>query len=408
MPTAATSVQLKPLHHRGQDCIALYFPYEKSLIALVKGLEGARWSKTNGCWYLPGDRAKVKVIIQHFKGQAWVDATALYGGKEPELASPSQPSRAPNNNKSRPKKEKDPRKQKIRWTAVQKEAMIAYANKLKIRRYSDNTFKTYGGLFKDFLAYHSQYQPTEITSEQINTYILKIVEQNEYSLSTQNQIVNAIKFYYEQVLQWEKSYYWIDRPKKESRLPKVLSEKEIMLMLKATSNLKHQSIITVLYSSGIRLGELLQLRVEDVVFEKSVIFVRGGKGKKDRTTILAEHTSRLLQRYMATYHPRYWLFEGLKGNYSARSVGNIISKAAQHAAINKRVTAHMLRHSFATHLMEQGVDTRYIQILLGHKSPKTTAIYAHVSTKSLRNIKSPMDAIMEDKMLNNNNLKKAP
>jgi site-specific recombinase XerD len=194
----------------------------------------------------------------------------------------------------------------------------------------------------------------------------------------------------------ERKYYEIDRPRKEKKLPKVLSEKEVLDILNATTNIKHKSILATLYSSGLRIGELLNLRIADISYDKSLIFVRGGKGNKDRTTILSDSIAIVLKQYINQYHPKYWLFEGIAHKqYSAGSIRQLLKRAAKNAGILQNVTPHMLRHSFATHLLEQGVDIRYIQTLLGHNSPKTTAIYAFVSDKSLRKIKSPLDSYLE-------------
>lgn len=178
-------------------------------------------------------------------------------------------------------------------------------------------------------------------------------------------------------------------------------------MIQFTDNLKHKLIICLLYSSGLRKGELLSLRKEDILLDKSLIFVRGGKGKKDRTTVLSDHLKQLLKIYLQEYKPNYWLIEGVGRNkYSPSSVGRVISKAAQNAKIERVVTAHMLRHSFATHLLEQGLDLRYIQQLLGHGSSKTTEIYTHVSSKSLAKIKSPLDTFLKDKNIDFKQLRK--
>ncbi|GIV35035.1 MAG: tyrosine recombinase [Chitinophagales bacterium] len=281
----------------------------------------------------------------------------------------------------------------------------AYVEKLKYMRYSPNTVKTYVSLFANFMKYFSACDLDKITEAQIRNYQLYLVDKRKVSASTQNQAINAIKFYYEKVLGQQSKEYWIDRPRKARELPKVLSENEVLAMLKATTNLKHKSIIAVLYSAGLRRGELLNLRKEDIFFDKNIIFVRGGKGKKDRITLLSANTAKVLKRYLEMDKPKKLLFEGPGGTpYSPTSVGNIIKEAARKAGIQKRVTAHMLRHSFATHLLEQGVDVLYIQHLLGHYSPKTTAIYAQVSNKSLRKIISPLDAILGGKNLKTNRL----
>jgi integrase/recombinase XerD len=165
-------------------------------------------------------------------------------------------------------------------------------------------------------------------------------------------------------------------------------------MLAVAGNIKHQVIIGLLYSAGLRRSELVYLRKSDILEDKELIFVRGGKGKKDRTTILAESMRDRLQRYYRLWNPNYWVLEGpRRRQYSATSILKVVKKAGQMAGIARNVTPHMLRHSFATHLLEQGVDLRYIQQLLGHGSSVTTEIYTYVSNRALANIKSPLDQL---------------
>jgi integrase/recombinase XerD len=215
----------------------------------------------------------------------------------------------------------------------------------------------------------------------------------------------SIKFYYEKVLGLEKKKYWIPRPRKETKLPVVASEEEVLRLLVASDNLKHQCIMGMLYSSGLRRGELVDLQLKDINFDRRQVFVRAGKGKKDRTTILSDRMVIALVKYLDVYKPDKWLFEGQDGlQYSGQSIGNLVRKAAVKAGIKTKMAPHVLRHSFATHLMDKGTDIRYIQELLGHKSLETTAIYAHVSTRDLSKIKSPLDAIFDDKKLKNKRL----
>ena len=246
-----------------------------------------------------------------------------------------------------------------------------------------------------------------LTKEDIQEYILYLKEKRSYSSSSQNQAVNAIKFYYEKVKGQQRETYWIERPRKETKLPKVISEEEVVRMLQGIDNLKHLAIVSLLYSSGLRRSELLNLKKGDINVARKQILVEGGKGKKDRITILSETALEVLKKYVIEYKPTHFLFEGKPGNkYSSTSVAKIVQQAAEKAQTPMKVTPHILRHSFATHLMDQGIETRYIQILLGHESLNTTAIYAHVSTKSLNSISSPLDRLNNHNQLNINNLNK--
>ncbi len=251
---------------------------------------------------------------------------------------------------------------------------------------------------RDFVVMFRKQKLSEVSKEQINSYILWLIRKKNISESQQNQRINAIKFYYEKVLEKPKQYYAIERPRKTKQLPKVLSENEILSILKATQNIKHKAILGTIYSAGLRRSELVNLRIQDVQFDKNMLFIRAAKGKKDRTSLLSSSLSVVLHKYMQQCKPNYWLFEGVnRSKYSASSIARILHSSSQKAGIQKRVTPHMLRHSFATHLLEQGVDIRYIQTILGHESSKTTEIYTHVSTKSLAKIKSPLDKITETK-----------
>ena len=378
-----STVQLKTLDHRGAERMALIFPKEASLIQGAKGL-GARWSQTHGCWYLDNTYGVHKKVIAAFKGKAWVDASALFGGKKPKLKVSSEA-----DGKTHPF---EPSKQERKVPEQKKELPQAYALTLKRRRYSPNTVKTYTALFRDFIHYYKQIEPEEITEKQIQDYQNHLVSERKVSHSTQNQAINAIKFYFEQVLGMKKKQYWIERPRKEKRLPTVLSKAEVKRVLKAPINVKHQCMLALIYSAGLRSGELLKLKVADIDSERMMIHIKGGKGKKDRMTVLSNKVLPLLRTYYKKYQPKNWLFEGVNGgSYTASSLRRVLKNAALKAGIKKEIRLHDLRHSFATHLLESGTDLRYIQTLLGHSSSKTTEIYTHVSERSMGLIISPLD-----------------
>jgi integrase/recombinase XerD len=271
-----------------------------------------------------------------------------------------------------------------------------YIALLETKRYSLSTAKTYTFLFSEFMAFYKDRDLLEINEPDIKRYLHEIVKKG-MSASHQNQVINAIKFYYEQVMDMPQRFYEIDRPIKERKLPFVLSEHEVTSMIATTDNLKHKAIIVTIYSSGLRLSELLNLKITDIQSDRKMLLIRNGKGKKDRTTVLSEKTLELLRRYYRAYRPKIFLFESPDGGqYSSKSVHNIIKQSLRRAGIKKPASAHTLRHSFATHLLENGTDLRYIQVLLGHSSPKTTEIYAHVSTKFMKSIKSPVDNLKVD------------
>ena len=388
-------ITLRPLFHNEKDCIGIYFPYNQTLIKEVKAINGVKWSQSNQCWYIINTPENFKHLLAHFKGKAWLDIRALQSEhKSVKFISTKQKHQA-----KTPKKEVQKKIEEV-------EIPYSYKALLERQRYSPNTIKTYCSLFEQFLRFYPNKHPNDITEDDIRTYQDYLVKKRKVSISTQNQAINAIKFYYEKVKGGERKTYYIERPKRGKTLPNILSENEVLRILKSTTNLKHKSIIACLYSSGLRIGELLNLRISDVSFDKNIIFVRGGKGNKDRTTILSHNLKFVLKKYISIYKPNYWLFEGpSRKKYSRSSVNQSIKKSAKAAGITQRVSSHTFRHSFATHLLEKGVDLRYIQTLLGHSSSKTTEIYTYVSNKSIAKIKSPLDEILEDKNVNNNKLK---
>lgn len=267
-----------------------------------------------------------------------------------------------------------------------------YLETLQQRKYSQNTINAYTSYFFDFLDYFEHRNPSDITKEEINSYILELIREKDISSSQRNQRINAIKFYYEKILGRDKEYYEIKRPRKEKRLPTVLSKEEVNSLFDVTTNLKHKCILMTIYSGGLRRNELINLRTEDIDSKRKLIKIRGSKGNKDRYTILSEKLLTLLREYYRQYRPVEWLFEGNSGGrYSGTSIEKIFRKAASKAGIRKYVTPHSLRHSFATHLLEQGISLRYIQEILGHSSSKTTEIYTHVATNEIGQIKNPLD-----------------
>ena len=263
-----------------------------------------------------------------------------------------------------------------------------YLQKLELKKYSNNTVKCYVTCFEDFINYYSEKDVNSLNENDILHYLQKLVQEKR-SNSYINQAINSIKFYYELVLGMPNRFYTVDRPRKEFKLPKVLSKKDIVSIINHTNNIKHRCIIALLYSSGLRRSELLNLKLSDIDSKRMLIRVEQSKGNKDRYTVLNKSVLNDLRIYYRAYKPKIYLFEGVKAGmkYSSSSVLKIVVSAASKATIKKRVTPHILRHSFATHLLENGVDIRYIQQLLGHSSTKTTEIYTHVATNSFADIK---------------------
>ncbi len=267
-------------------------------------------------------------------------------------------------------------------------------DQLKMKRYSNSTIRTYTSMFEEFINHYPQISPEEITEKEIIAFLRYLVEERQVSTSYQNQSINAIKYYYEQVLGGRRKFYFIERPVKERKLPVVLSEQEVARIFASVENLKHKCLLMLIYSAGLRISEALHLKTKDIDSKRMQVTVRNAKGKKDRVSLLSKSILPLLRGYYQLYEPKEYLFEGAEGGkYSARSAQNILKRACEKAKIQKKATLHTLRHSFATHLLEKGTDLRYIQVLLGHGSSRTTEIYTHVSTKALKDIQSPLDSL---------------
>ncbi|TAE35219.1 MAG: recombinase XerD [Runella slithyformis] len=263
-----------------------------------------------------------------------------------------------------------------------------YRMKLIELRYSEKTLKAYAPLFEEFINYYPTHDIKTIDEPMIIRFLRFLVTERRVSSNYQNQAINAIKFYYERVLGGQRKFYFIDRPIKEKTLPVVLSTEEVTLILKTIKNLKHKAILMTIYSAGLRISEAINLKIKDIDSNRMQIRVQQSKGKKDRYTLLSQKTLDILRLYFKAYKPQEWLFEGQTPGepYAVRSIQHIFEAAVTKAGIKKNVSVHTLRHSFATHLLENGTDLRYIQSLLGHENSKTTEIYTHITTKGFDQI----------------------
>ncbi len=272
------------------------------------------------------------------------------------------------------------------------EIINRFIRQLEIENYSTQTVKNYTSAINGFLAYLESVKTDKVDDNQIKDYLHLCAKEKKYSFSSMKHVIASIRYLYAKVL---------DKPipgalnielRKPQKLPLVLSKEEIKRLIKAKSNLKHKAMLLLLYSAGLCLGELLNLKLEDIDSSAMKIRVRQGKGKKDRYVMLSQNALNLLREYYKAYHPKIYVFEGQSGGmYSPKSVQSVFKSALKKAGIRKKATVHTLRHSFATHLLDEGTDIRYIQELLGHKRLETTQIYTHVSSYSINKITSPAD-----------------
>ncbi len=271
---------------------------------------------------------------------------------------------------------------------------------MRIRNYSHKTIKAYLSCLRLFVHYFHPKHPREISEKEIRCFLLYLLEERKFEASSVNQVFNALRLLYVDLYGMSFKIGSIPRPRKEKKLPDILSQNEVLRIFRVVGNMKHKVMLMLAYAGGLRVGELVSLKVEDIDPARMMIHIRCGKGKKDRYTILSKNVLTVLKAYSVKYGigETGWLFRGENPTYhlSARSIQNVFRNAAEKAGINKPVSMHSLRHSFATDLLEHGTDLRYIQELLGHASTKTTEIYTHVCERTIGKIKSPLDSLVEE------------
>ncbi|HXG37195.1 MAG TPA: site-specific tyrosine recombinase/integron integrase [Bacteroidota bacterium] len=267
------------------------------------------------------------------------------------------------------------------------------AEELRLRNYSPKTIKAYKSTIRALAKHFAPRHPRELSEEDIREYLLYLLQKKRYAASTVNQVINALRFLYVDLYGKPFVLGEIPRPKKSRNLPKVLSETEVRAILDSTSNLKHKALLMLVYSAGLRVGEVVRIKLEDIDSTRMLIHIRKAKGLKDRYVQLSETVLSTLREYWRHARPREWLFpgQGDQGFLSERTAEEVFKQATTRAGIRKPVSIHSLRHSYATHLLEAGVDIRYIQEILGHSNLKTTEIYTHVSKKQIAKVVNPLD-----------------
>jgi site-specific recombinase XerD len=368
------TLELVPLWHRDIFCIAIRGKFGSQANQIIRNFPNRLYSKTHGCWYVKHSPANLDLLFQCLSGVTSVAVPVAFDEHKQTVPVPTR-----------------------KMTPLPN----GYSECLIRMRYSESTRITYENQMRLFVEFIQPQSIYEITKETVDRYMGYLVETRKVSVSTQNTVINAIKFYLEQVNKGERTFYYVDRPIKEKLLPSVLSEGEMHKMLGCAQNTKHRCMMFMLYSAGLRISELLNLKWQDIDEDRKVIYIRGGKGRKDRITLLSKLALDYLRHYQTLYHPKEWLFEGPDGGqYSPRSVNQFIHKYSRNAGISKRVSAHTLRHSFATHLLERGTDLRYIQTLLGHESSLTTERYTHVTKRGFEKLVSPLDYLEKGLTLN--------
>jgi site-specific recombinase XerD len=443
------SIKIIPIDHKGYSVYKLEFVYDKDLNSQIRTISDARWSNSMKSWYIPvsseksfQELMKLENVVFDFEDISNTEAIKNASGAYLRITRESS---------KRIRLEFRFNSELIRlirsfphyyyhseskyWSVPHDEQILIslkefcktndfnleyidewanremvprttmpdylkincpdnFINKLKILRYSENTIRNYSSAIKEFIYFLNGKELGQVETSDIEKYLLYLVEKRKISVSYHNVSLGAIKFLFEQVLDKHSVAEGIKRPRSEKTLPEVLSEDEVGRLFESITNFKHKCIILTIYSAGLRLSEVVNLKVKDVDSKRMKIFIKGGKGRKDRYTVLSSELLKKLRQYYKLEKPVIWLFEGATGGqYSTISVQSIMRDAVMKAGIKKHATVHTLRHSFATHLMESGTDIRYIQNLLGHSSIRTTQIYTHITTCGLEQIRSPLDNI---------------
>ncbi len=359
---------LEQKKHRNASKLIIKFAYDDDLIAIVRKINGAAWSKTLQAWHVPNTKENYATVLDTFKGITTVNTSKI--------------------SKIIPFKRDLTKEQKI--------LLNNFYLYLKGKRYSKSTIDTYTFFIADFINFHTKTPLQELTNRHVELFIETVFIERNYAVSSQRQFISALKVFIVFYPHTKINELSLERPKKSKKLPNVLSQEEVLEIIRCTQNLKHRAIIALLYSCGLRISELINLKLIDFHIERKQLVVKSGKGRKDRYVSLADSFLPLLSNYYYSYKPKVYFVEGQKGGkYSPEAVRQFLRKSCAKAGIKKPVSPHTLRHSYATHLLENGVDIRYIQSLLGHARPETTMIYTHVKRKDLMEIQNPLDIALQ-------------
>jgi len=369
MSTVFPTVILNRTFHRNREILSISFKKDAFISEKITSILLANWSQTRKFWYVNYSTSNEKLVTKILGEFAKIDTSKIRLQEE---------------------------KQRYNMTDVAlPEAEIDKINRFKkwleTKRYSTATVTVYCSMIVYFCKYLIKRNCTELAPIIVSRFNYEFIVEPKKSVSYQNQAINAVKLFFE-YSGIPVEIGEIERPKSEKKLPVVLSMEEVRRLIDSACNLRHKTLLSLIYSGGFRLGEALNLKLEDIDSDRMLIHIKNAKGKKDRYTLLSKRALLIMREYYRVYTPKIYLFEGSNGGpYSSRAVQNVVKIAALRAGIAKSITPHSLRHSFATHLLENGTDLRYIQNLLGHNSPKTTMIYTHVSDLAVQKILNPFD-----------------
>ena len=378
--TTRPNITLKKDLHRNQNVIRIEFAYNIQLIDVLRTNTTATWSRTMKCWYIPEKDFNLGRFFNALKPVAYIDYSGMKNQPHPQPAISQR-------------KKYNANLLKKRIPIETRDKIDAFKAWLEQGRYGENTIKTYIHHLGIFFGYYSDRNPIDITTKDITAFNSEFIMKNNLSTTFQNQTVSALKKFYNWDSNKKIEIGRIERPRKSRPLPKVIPLDTVKEMLASISNPKHKLALSTIYGLGLRRSELLNLKLTAIDFRRQAVTIYNAKGKKDRVLPLPDKLEKMMTAYISQKQPQTWLIESTqKGKpYSATSLQNIFEKYMNGVKENHNFTLHCLRHSIATHLLEAGTDLRYIQELLGHKSSRTTEIYTHVSMKSLKNIKNPLN-----------------
>ncbi|MCA0931266.1 site-specific integrase [Lutimonas saemankumensis] len=398
-PSKSKKIMRKPVHFfkrviNGSLELIFQFDYDKGLIGIARSL-GAVWSPKLRCWHIPYSNRNFQQARYAFGRVGKVNLNGI-GPENPVVSIERRDRELIKGIRSRSAKA---------LSARDKSNLRGYVKYLRGKVLSESTVRTYYIHILDFTIFLKGKPVAEIGNRDVERFVEEVCVKRRYAVSTHRQVISAIKQFSNFHPESGIKNLSLERPGKSRFLPTVLSKEEVVELLRNTRNTKHKAVLALLYSSGLRIGELIGLELNDIDMDRRQIFIRCGKGRKDRYVQMAESFRQLLQHYLMTYRPVRYFVEGkTEGRpYAATSVRSFLKRACKLAGIQKKVTPHTLRHSYATHLLEQGVDLRYIQELLGHSRPETTMIYTHVSKRDMLAIESPLDHILKQLSKSQNN-----
>lgn len=374
-------------HKEDEAWMQIHVPKVVAIHEKIKRFVMSKYSTINNCYLLPAaplvyeniqlHMESLEVIIENRLPKDYLQRKHLPNRKQIEIT-----------------KAKDSILSQI--PEIARDYMIDLVDTLLALNYSTSTLRTYCGAFAQFLRHFEYKNPEEISNKEVKKYLASLMERG-LSANSGHSMVNAILFYYKQVLANKEFEIRLPRPKKEKKLPSVLTMEECLSIFKAVDNPKHKLLLLIGYGAGLRVSEIVQLKWNDILFSEYKIHIKNAKGKKDRMVMLPFSIIQSLEIYRQLYNGKYYVFEGQFAGepYSTTSVQQVMRDALKKSGLMKTATVHTLRHSFATHLLENGTDIRYIQQFLGHSSIKTTTIYTHLTKSAVDKIQSPLDRLVD-------------